>query len=1421
MNQITDRDANQASPKEASPSTQLRENQPQEASSPIQQNETAIREEKLSPRSTATSDADSNAFVNSPQIKTNTEEPVLGSNSPLMPSKKLFGEQEAIPSVSQSSPAKTAPVSQPPDAPAVHEPQPPLAHATTVPQAATGSNNPNPNPNANQRLPPPGSALPTVSTRRMSTSQPPIVANNSSQPSGPVATAQNSNPSQNANASSNSLDPRSFMNLAREELRNSPRIMEEFLLTMKEFRVEELGMNEVIVRITRLFKGRRRLLDAFNSFLPENCKIDVDSVMAQTQHEDLHAGTPQSATAASGAPSGQFYSPYPSSSGAASGAMPQMKPMPMHHNAEYHPLLLQPPHASSGWSLPHAAPPSAFPPMGSQSSGGVPQGSSYSLPSSKQLPSPLPHAPRLMPPGMSSGSMPSAIGGAMSQSHYQHLVTQHHMLPMSSGAPSAAGHGSGSIAPQSSSSSMGGGGVSAPFFSAPNASSSSSRLMNAVPPPSTQQQPTQQPPNAAISSIKKEELEPAVKFIQKIRTRFSHEPEVFKTFLEIVDEFQSERKSLSELYKQINNLFAGHLDVIEDFKKFLPEQFEASAAEASNFAKNQGHFQNGTGYGPRPAANKNFSNAGAVQQHAQNPIRTNTSYAPFYSANNASAVAPAAKKLKTIPNIEDYRQSAEELDFFENVKRFFNNTSVYAEFLRCINLFNQDLIGMKELLQMVGNYLGKAPELFQWFKQYVGCRDEVDLGGGIAKDSSDASELPLLDVNRCKKYGSYRLLPKLYRNPVCSGRNSLVSEVLNDFVVSCPQFASEEGSFIASKKNQYEEALFKCEDDRFDLDMLIDANQATILVLEALDKRIQTMPADERSAFKLGLNLGVGTSTTIYRRAISKIYGPDRAAEVMEGLYNNPVAAVPVVLNRLQAKDEEWRKIQRESAKVWREIHAKNYYKALDHQSISFKSNDKKTINVKSLVNEIEAIAKEARFAASSHRTHHHMLLNLQDAGVVRDLFLIITSYIRKSFNVHSHEKKSLIGFFESFIPNLAGISANHLQTETQNGDSNAFTSAESSPGASEIADAEEEAAVSGAEPLAKQSKKNSLVPSHSLYINNQIYAFLKSFEIAYQRLLRLKSAKKNASNAAHEETAAPTALHNQAAHDLDLQSSLQIDAPNTDPYASLVTFTAKFVTGALEQTYFEEKVRYLFGSCSFHLFTFDKLIASITRQAQAILNDAVCDNLLRLFETIRSNTKRSFTDYSIKLAAESIINSDEENLFQIDTPAAGTIGVRLVDRRASFYAPFVASGAMHGEGAFDRLSHGGGAQGTGADSIEEKWSRYIDRFVCEDDYQLVQERRPPLILRRCMLRVGLPAGLKALAALHPPSDEPSHASVVIRYELECKICINTYKMYFVEESEDFILNARHWNRRHRHHTTLRNTRLSPQLFAAAAAAQK
>lgn len=99
-----------------------------------------------------------------------------------------------------------------------------------------------------------------------------------------------------------------------------------------------------------------------------------------------------------------------------------------------------------------------------------------------------------------------------------------------------------------------------------------------------------------------------------------------------------------------------------------------------------------------------------------------------------------------------------------------------------------------------------------------------------------------IDYASCKRLGSsYRALPKSYQQPKCTGRTPLCKEVrpgrgflkisksdldlqhqtlslqvLNDTWVSFPSW-SEDSTFVSSKKTQYEEHIYRCEDERFEV----------------------------------------------------------------------------------------------------------------------------------------------------------------------------------------------------------------------------------------------------------------------------------------------------------------------------------------------------------------------------------------------------------------------------------------------------------------------------------------------------------------------------------------------------------------------------------------------------------------------------
>lgn len=247
----------------------------------------------------------------------------------------------------------------------------------------------------------------------------------------------------------------------------------------------------------------------------------------------------------------------------------------------------------------------------------------------------------------------------------------------------------------------------------------------------------------------------------------------------------------------------------------------------------------------------------------------------------------------------------EEIAFFDRVKKFIGNKQTMNEFLKLCNLFSQDLIDKNVLVHKVASFIGGNPELMNWFKRFVHYdgRDEVIQNKPKAPDARVA-------LSNCRGLGpSYRLLPKRERLKVCGGRDEMCYQVLNDEWASHPTWASEDSGFISHRKNMYEEALHRIEEERHDYDFNIETCLRTIQLLEPIVQQIKLMSHEERAAFVLPPGIG-GQSETIYRRVIKKIYDRDRGTKVIEDMFLRPTAVVPIVLARLKQKAEEWKASQ-------------------------------------------------------------------------------------------------------------------------------------------------------------------------------------------------------------------------------------------------------------------------------------------------------------------------------------------------------------------------------------------------------------------------------------------------------------------------------------------------------------------------------
>ena len=356
---------------------------------------------------------------------------------------------------------------------------------------------------------------------------------------------------------------------------------------------------------------------------------------------------------------------------------------------------------------------------------------------------------------------------------------------------------------------------------------------------------------------------------------------------------------------------------------------------------------------------------------------------PRLASSSLQAAVPVKRKINRevpVSRKEDANNGASlarELQFFERVKARLRNRDAYGELMKCMHLFNTDVISRMELRGLVYDILGKFPDLLAGFDDFVtrcegmdfdlaaegrgklSTKDAAKLKVIAARDKFLSRPISELDLSMCERCGpSYRLLPKSFPKSPASGRTALHQAVLNDDWVSVTS-GSEDFGFKAMRKNQYEESLFRCEDDRLELDMVIETNASALAVLQGLATTVAALPAEHKADFKLP----DGCLSAVHLRAIERIYGVDHGVAVRELVLKAPSVAVPVVVHRLAQKDAEWRRVREHMKAVWADVYEKNYSKSLDHRSFYFKQADKKALAAKGMVTEVKELSDKRKTA--------------------------------------------------------------------------------------------------------------------------------------------------------------------------------------------------------------------------------------------------------------------------------------------------------------------------------------------------------------------------------------------------------------------------------------------------------------------------
>ncbi|KFM56739.1 Paired amphipathic helix protein Sin3a, partial [Stegodyphus mimosarum] len=452
--------------------------------------------------------------------------------------------------------------------------------------------------------------------------------------------------------------------------------------------------------------------------------------------------------------------------------------------------------------------------------------------------------------------------------------------------------------------------------------------------------------------------------------------------------------------------------------------------------------------------------------------------------------------------------------------------------------------------------------------------------------------------------------------------------------------------------------------------------------------KINRMTPEDKVRYRLDDTLG-GSSTVIQQRAIKRIYG-DKANDIIEGLKKNPVSAIPLVLRRLKAKEEEWRKAQKSFNKIWREQNEKYYLKSLDHQGINFKQNDVKFLRSKSILSEIETIYDERHEQAENEDgvtdvpTGPHLILSYKNKDIFKDAANLIIHHVKRQTGIHKEDKQKIKNIMRQFIPDFFSVPRIDLSDDEMDKDESEYMETEDgneSPKSSVYRDLlslnlgctnngfNRETSNSGRisppqdekisdrtfTSCAQNSTMDNSLPDESytlLFGNNHWYIFFRLHHILCERLWKIYERSQiliaeEMKDKADRTVSTAVALRLRPRNNIDVKSY----------YPAFLDMVKNLLDNNIESSLYEDNLREMFGIHAYLGFTLDKVIQNVVRQLQHVVADDSCTHLTSLFLEEAKNkatggpcataSHRAAAELAYQRKAEPL-RDENDNLFKI-----------------------------------------------------------------------------------------------------------------------------------------------------------------------------
>ena len=274
------------------------------------------------------------------------------------------------------------------------------------------------------------------------------------------------------------------------------------------------------------------------------------------------------------------------------------------------------------------------------------------------------------------------------------------------------------------------------------------------------------------------EFNHAINYVNKIKNRFQGQPDIYKQFLEILHTYQKEQRSLkeglvnplnyrptlteAEVYAKVAQLFQNQEDLLQEFGQFLPDATNVtrggggigglmpvtlpsipstghtgkkpnSISEITKPLSMSSGYLTGSGGGSSV-----ISTAGSGHKM---PLKRPAGAPPMVSSSSASSMGGMSIIPKKKPRLDPGTSHKDhslaevgkygtmnELAFFDKVRRVAcRSREVYDNFLRCLVMYNQEIISKMELLQITTPFLSRHPDLLKWFKDFLGLKGNLFL----------------------------------------------------------------------------------------------------------------------------------------------------------------------------------------------------------------------------------------------------------------------------------------------------------------------------------------------------------------------------------------------------------------------------------------------------------------------------------------------------------------------------------------------------------------------------------------------------------------------------------------------------------------------------------------------------------------------